>query len=109
MRSEGFPHKREGGACRSPVLSAGEKEGGRCRSTAWHYIHSALQMLHEEMEVLFREELIDHFHPFIFSCVAFELKIGKLLFQMSNNILGIRIPVSRYKIPSFTDNSIITN
>ena len=29
---------------------------GRCRSTAWHHIHSALQMLHEEMEVLFREE-----------------------------------------------------
>ena len=23
---------------------------GRCRSTAWHHIHSALQMLHEEME-----------------------------------------------------------
>ena len=29
---------------------------GRCRSTAWHHIHSALQMLHKEMEVLFREE-----------------------------------------------------
>ena len=29
---------------------------GRCRSTAWHHIHSALQMLHEEMEVLYREE-----------------------------------------------------
>ena len=29
---------------------------GRCRSTAWHHIHSALQMLHEEMGVLFREE-----------------------------------------------------
>ena len=29
---------------------------GRCRSTAWHHIHSALQMLHEEMEVLFHEE-----------------------------------------------------
>ena len=29
---------------------------GRCRSTAWHHIHSALQMLYEEMEVLFREE-----------------------------------------------------
>ena len=29
---------------------------GRCRSTAWHHIHSALQMLHEEMEVIFREE-----------------------------------------------------
>ena len=29
---------------------------GRCRSTAWHHIHSALQMLHEKMEVLFREE-----------------------------------------------------
>ena len=25
---------------------------GRCRSTAWHHIHSALLMLHEEMEVL---------------------------------------------------------
>lgn len=25
---------------------------GRCRSTAWHHIHSALQMLREEMEVL---------------------------------------------------------
>ena len=25
---------------------------GRCRSTAWHHIHSALQMLHKEMEVL---------------------------------------------------------
>ena len=23
---------------------------------AWHHIHSALQMLHEEMEVLFNEE-----------------------------------------------------
>ena len=29
---------------------------GRCRSTAWHHIHSALQMLHEEMEMLFHEE-----------------------------------------------------
>ena len=29
---------------------------GRCRSTAWHHIHSALQMLHEEMDVIFREE-----------------------------------------------------
>ena len=29
---------------------------GRCRSTAWHHIHSALQMLHKEMEVLFHEE-----------------------------------------------------
>ena len=29
---------------------------GRCRSTAWHHIHSALQILHEEMEVLYREE-----------------------------------------------------
>ena len=29
---------------------------GRCRSTAWHHIHSALQMLNEEMEVIFREE-----------------------------------------------------
>ena len=29
---------------------------GRCRSTAWHHIHSALQMLHEDMEVIFREE-----------------------------------------------------
>ena len=29
---------------------------GSCRSTAWHHIHSALQMLHEEMEVLYREE-----------------------------------------------------
>ena len=29
---------------------------GRCRSTAWHHIHSALQMLHEEMEVLLHEE-----------------------------------------------------
>jgi DNA-directed RNA polymerase specialized sigma subunit len=28
---------------------------GRCRSTAWHRIHSALQMLHEEMEVLSHE------------------------------------------------------
>ena len=25
---------------------------GRCRSTAWHHIHSALQMLQKEMEVL---------------------------------------------------------
>ena len=25
---------------------------GQCKSTAWHYIHSALQMLQEEMEVL---------------------------------------------------------
>ncbi len=25
---------------------------GRCRSTAWHYIHSALQMLQKEMEGL---------------------------------------------------------
>ena len=29
---------------------------GRCRSTAWHHIHSALQMLYEEMETLFHEE-----------------------------------------------------
>ena len=29
---------------------------GRCRSTAWYHIHSALQMLHEEMELLFHEE-----------------------------------------------------
>ena len=29
---------------------------GQCKSTAWHYIHSALQMLHEEMEVLLRGE-----------------------------------------------------
>ena len=29
---------------------------GRCRSTAWHHIHSALQMLHIEMEVLFHEK-----------------------------------------------------
>ena len=29
---------------------------GRCQSTAWHHIHSALQMLHEEMDVIFREE-----------------------------------------------------
>ena len=29
---------------------------GRCRSTAWHHIHSALQMLQEEMEVLLRGE-----------------------------------------------------
>ena len=27
-----------------------------CKSTAWHYIHSALQMLQEEMEVLLRGE-----------------------------------------------------
>ncbi|NBH12659.1 hypothetical protein D3Z36_00280 [Lachnospiraceae bacterium] len=25
---------------------------GSCRSTAWHHIHSALKMLHKEMEVL---------------------------------------------------------
>ena len=29
---------------------------GRCRSTARHHIHSALQMLHAEMEVFLREE-----------------------------------------------------
>ena len=29
---------------------------GQCKSTAWHYIHSALQMLQEEMEVLLRGE-----------------------------------------------------
>ncbi|RKI89638.1 sigma-70 family RNA polymerase sigma factor [Parablautia intestinalis] len=29
---------------------------GRCRSTAWHHIHSALQMLHEEMKVLLHED-----------------------------------------------------
>ena len=29
---------------------------GRCRSTAWHHIHSALQMLYEEMEVFFHEK-----------------------------------------------------
>ena len=29
---------------------------GSCRSTAWHHIHSALQMLQEEMEVLLRGE-----------------------------------------------------
>ena len=33
-----------------------EKMCIRDRSTAWHHIHSALQMLHEEMEVLFHEE-----------------------------------------------------
>ena len=62
-------------SCRSPVLLCQRKRGksftlffgrytqqeigelyGRCRSTAWHHIHSALQMLHEEMEVLFHEE-----------------------------------------------------
>jgi predicted DNA-binding protein YlxM (UPF0122 family) len=30
---------------------------GRCRSTAWHHIHSALQMLREEMEVLLAEHV----------------------------------------------------
>ena len=73
MRSDSYPH--QWGTCRRPVISAGEKAGnyfpllfgdytqqeigemyGRCRSTAWHHIHSALQMLHKEMEVLFREE-----------------------------------------------------
>ena len=29
---------------------------GQCKSTAWHYIHSALQMLQEEMEVLLHGE-----------------------------------------------------
>lgn len=29
---------------------------GRCRSTAWHHIHSALQMFREEMEELLHEE-----------------------------------------------------
>ena len=29
---------------------------GHCKSTAWHYIHSALQMLQEEMGVLLRGE-----------------------------------------------------
>ena len=29
---------------------------GRCRSTAWHHIHSALQMLQEKMEVFSHEE-----------------------------------------------------
>ena len=29
---------------------------GRCRSTAWHHIHSALQMLHKEMEAFSHEE-----------------------------------------------------
>ena len=29
---------------------------GHCKSTAWHYIHSALQRLQEEMEVLLRGE-----------------------------------------------------
>lgn len=29
---------------------------GRCRSAAWHHIHSALQMLQEEMEVLLHGE-----------------------------------------------------
>ena len=29
---------------------------GHCKSTAWHYIHSALQMLQEEMEVLLHGE-----------------------------------------------------
>ncbi len=29
---------------------------GHCKSTAWHYIHSALQILQEEMEVLLRGE-----------------------------------------------------
>ena len=37
------------------ILTNGELYG-RCRSTAWHHIHSALQMLHEEMEVIFHEE-----------------------------------------------------
>ena len=35
---------------------------GRCRSTAWHHIHSALQMLHEEMEVLSHEYAEDGIH-----------------------------------------------
>ena len=29
---------------------------GRCRSTAWHHIHSALQMLQKELEELSHEE-----------------------------------------------------
>jgi len=29
---------------------------GQCKSTAWHYIHSALQLLQEEMEVLLHGE-----------------------------------------------------
>ena len=29
---------------------------GRCRSTAWHHIHSALQMLQKKMEELSHEE-----------------------------------------------------
>ena len=29
---------------------------GNCKSTAWHYIHSALKMLQEEMEVLLHGE-----------------------------------------------------
>ena len=29
---------------------------GHCKSTAWHYKHSALQMLREEMEVLLHQE-----------------------------------------------------
>ena len=31
---------------------------GRCRSTAWYHIHSALQMLHEEMEVRFAAKIV---------------------------------------------------
>ncbi len=31
---------------------------GRCRSTAWYHIHSALQMLHEEMEVRFAARIV---------------------------------------------------
>ena len=31
---------------------------GRCRSTAWYHIHSALQMLYEEMEVRFAAKIV---------------------------------------------------
>jgi len=29
---------------------------GRCRSTVWHHIHSALQMLQKEVEILLHWE-----------------------------------------------------
>ena len=73
MRSDNYANQR--GACRSPVRLAGEKREiihlyffekctqqeigelyGRCRSTAWYHIHSALLMLRGEMEELLHEE-----------------------------------------------------
>ncbi len=73
MRSDNYANQWR--VCRSPVRLAEKKREiiclyfferytqqeigeiyGRCRSTAWHHIHSALLVLREEMEELIHEE-----------------------------------------------------